>query len=265
MKRVYHLMAAIILLIIAVSGCSVLRGNNDVLFQTSTIDALLAGVYDGDRTIGELKKHGDFGIGTFDDLDGEMVMLGGEVYQVKADGKVYSINDSMETPFAAVTFFETDKVIGMDKVSTFEQMVQYFDSILPTKNVFYAVKIDGLFEYIKTRSVPRQNKPYPPLAEVVKTQPIFEFRGIEGTVVGFRCPSYVNGVNVPGYHLHFIARDKKSGGHVLELQMQNARVELDNTPEFYMALPQSREFYQLDLTKGKQTELDKVEKGSANN
>lgn len=131
---------------------------------------------------------------------------------------------------------------------------------MPTKNIFYAIKIDGVFGYIKTRSVPRQDKPYPPLVEVVKNQPIFEFHNAEGTIAGFRCPDYVKGVNVPGYHLHFITDDKKAGGRLLECQMQNVRVGIDYTSEFFMTLPGHSEFYKVDLTKEKEKELKKVEK-----
>ena len=86
----------------------------------------------------------------------------------------------------------------------------------PPKTCFYAVMIQGEFSYVKTRSVPAQEKPYPPLAEVTKNQPTFEFTDVTGTMVGFRCPPYVTGINVPGYHLHFLTDDRTAGGHLLE-------------------------------------------------
>jgi acetolactate decarboxylase len=107
----------------------------------------------------------------------------------------------------------------LDKAEDYGQLEQYLDKLLPTENIFYAIKIEGTFKYIKTRSVPKQNKPYPPLVEVVKNQPTFEFHNVKGTIVGFRCPSYVEGINVPGYHLHFITGDKKAGGHLLECHL----------------------------------------------
>lgn len=167
----------------------------------------------------------------------------------------------MKTPFAVVTFFEPDKSVWLDEaINNYEQLRGYLDNLLPTKNIFYAIKIEGVFEYIKTRSVPKQNKPYPPLVEVVKNQPTFEFHNTEGTMVGFWCPAYVEGVNVPGYHLHFISKDRKTGGHLLECRMQNVTIEIDYTSDFYMVLSQSGGFYKVDLTKGKQKELEKVEK-----
>lgn len=94
--------------------------------------------------------------------------------------------------------------------------------------------------------MPRQVEPYPPLVEVVKSQSIFESHDAAGTIAGFRCPSYVEGINVPGYHLHFITADRKVGGHLFGCQMRNVRVEIEYTPEFYMALPENNEFYRVD-------------------
>jgi acetolactate decarboxylase len=258
MKGIYCLWAAF--LAIAVCGCSHLQEDKDILFQTSTINALLEGVYYGEITFKELKQHGNFGIGTFNGLDGEMIGLKGKFYQIKADGVAYPANDSIRTPFAVVTFFESDRTALIDKAVDYNQLKQYLDNLLPTKNIFYAIKIEGVFRYIKTRSVPKQNRPYPPLVEVVKNQPTFEFHNVEGSIVGFLCPDYVKGINVPGYHLHFITRDKKAGGHLLECQMQNVKVEIDYTSEFYMVLPENDEFYKTNLVKEKQKELEKVEK-----
>ena len=259
MRIIRYLLTAI-LLVVTMTGCLHCQKNKDVLFQISTIGALLEGVYDGETTYGKLKRHGDFGIGTFNGLDGEMIGLEGKFYQIKTDGIAYLVDDSIKTPFAVVTFFESDKSVLLDKIENYGQLKQYLDKLLPTKNIFYAIKIEGVFKYVKTRSVPGQNKPYPLLVEVVKTQSTFEFHNVKGTIVGFWCPCYVEGVNVPGYHLHFITEDRKAGGHLLECHLQNARVKIDYTSEFYMALLKSDEFYKTDLTQKKQKELEKVER-----
>ncbi len=250
MKSIRHLLVATFL-VIALSGCLYSQENEDVIYQTSTINALLEGIYDGEITYKELKQHGDFGLGTFNGLDGEMIGLGGKFYQIKADGIAYPVDDLMKTPFAVVTFFEPDKSVLLDEAVDYDQLGQYLDNLLPTKNIFYAVKIEGAFKYIETRSVPKQDKPYPPLVEVTKNQLTFEFHDVEGTIVGFRCPEYVEGINVPGYHFHFITKDRKAGGHLLQCQMENVRIEIDYTSEFYMVLPESAEFYEGDLTEGK--------------
>lgn len=226
-------------LVIAISGCSCLQENKDVLFQTSTMNAIFKGVYDGEITYKELRQHGDFGIGTFNGLDGELFALEGKFYRIKADGIAYPVDDSMKTPFAVVTFFEPDKSVLLDETFDYKQLQQYLDNLLPTKDIFYAIKIEGTFKYIKARNIPRQNKPYPQFSEVVKNQLIFEFHNVEGTMVGFWCPAYLEEINVPGYHLHFITKDRKTGGHLLECQVQDVKIEIDYTPEFHVALSES--------------------------
>ncbi|MCP8305473.1 MAG: acetolactate decarboxylase, partial [archaeon] len=198
-------------------------------------------------TYGELKKHGDCGLGTFNGLDGEMIGLDGRFYQVKDDGIAYPVDDSIKTPFALVTFFEVDNTIFLDESLNYTQLEQYLDGLLPREDIIYAFEIEGTFEYIKTRSVPKQDKPYPPFSEVVKNQTIFEFHDVTGTIVGFWFPDYMEGVNALGYHFHFITEDRMAGGHLLDCQLQNVMIEIDYTYEFYMILPESDGFYEADL------------------
>jgi len=229
--------------------------------QVSTIDALLDGVYDGDVSYGEIKKFGDLGIGTFNALDGEMIAFDGNFYQVKADGKAYAVSDETKTPFASVTFFEDDLKIKLNEGVDFDKLQSLVDGKIPTRNLFYAIRIDGVFSYLKTRSVPAQKKPYPQLVEVTKNQPEFEFKDVKGTIVGFRCPAYVKGINVVGYHLHFLTEDKIAGGHVLEFRLREGILSLDYTSDFYLVLPREKEaFFSTDLSKERQKELDKVER-----
>ena len=266
MKRYKHCIIVLIILTVStVIGCAGRTHvqKNNVVFQTSTINALLKGIYDGDVSFGELKSNGDFGIGTFNALDGEMIGLEGTFYQIKVDGVAYPVEDSMKTPFAVVTFFAPDKTVMLDTTNNYKQLKTYLDGLLPSQNIFYAIKVEGKFKYIKTRSVPGQNKPYPPLLEVVKEQSIFEFQDIEGTIVGFRSPNYVQGMNVPGYHMHFITRDRKGGGHLLECRIQDVKVEIDNINNFFMALPHGGEFYRVDLAQDKKKDLETVEKGTS--
>jgi len=235
--------------------------DRETLVQISTIDALLNGAYDGVTMIGELKKYGDFGIGTLAGLDGEMLEIDGKFYQVKSDGIAYHISDTAETPFAAVTYFDTDRKVNLPADLDYAGLQEYLDGILPTENIFYAFKITGTFSYMKTRSVPAQQKPYPPLVEVTKTEPVFEFNNVQGTIVGFRCPSYVSGVNVPGYHLHFLTASKDAGGHVLDLRIASAEASIDYTSEFKMILPgEGSDFYKLNLATDTGGDLEKAEK-----
>ena len=252
--------ALIVILAILICGRAYAQKNEEVFYQTSTINALLDEVYDGNVTFKELKRHGDLGLGTFNNLDGEMIGLDGEFYQIKADGIAYPVDDLMKTPFAVVTFFESDKTKVLNKSINYDQLKLSLDNMLPTENIFYAFKIEGTFKYVKTRSVSGQNKPYPPLVEIVKDQPIFEFHDIKGTLVGSWFPGYMNGINVPGYHFHFITEDKKAGGHLLECQTENISIGIDYTSNSYLALPEDEEFYKAELSKENLAVLEKVEK-----
>jgi len=252
-KTCFLLLASLLLVAAGALGCSNLRDADDTLFQTSTIDALSKGVFDGDMTFRDLKQHGDFGLGTFDGLDGEMIAVGGDFFQIKADGNAYAIADSQETPFSVVTRFASDKVATLDQTLDMGQFTQYLDTLLPSKNIFYAVRVEGTFEYVKARSIGRQLEPYPTLADALKGQKIFEFHNVVGTMVGIRCPAYVEGLNVPGYHFHFITADRKAGGHVLECQVSDGiEIGIDYTQDFYMVSPDTVEFYKIDLTKEEQ-------------
>jgi acetolactate decarboxylase len=230
------------------------------LFQTSTINALLEGVYDGDLPVATLRKHGDFGLGTFNGLDGEMVQVDGQVFQVRSDGKARRVPDAARVPFADTTFFDADRSLAVEKPLTFSEMTRSIDALLPSRNTFYAIRIEGTFDYVKTRSVPRQAKPYPRLAEVVKTQPTFEFRHQRGVMVGFWTPEYATGLNVPGYHFHFLTADRTGGGHVLDCTLGQVRISVEETPRFSLDLPRTREFRTAVLDADRRGELNKVEK-----
>lgn len=259
------LKAALITLVLIIIGAGFSAcqptADRETIMQVSTIDAVMNGVYDGVMTIGELKDYGDFGIGTLARLDGEMVELDGQFYQIKADGKAYTVTDNATTPFASVTFFDNDRQMQIAKPTTYLELQQQITGSLPTPNIFYAIKITGTFSYMKTRSVPAQNKPYPPLVEVTKNQPIFEFNDVTGTIVGFFTPTYANGINVAGFHLHFLNEATTAGGHVLDFTIKNATVAIDDTADFKMMLPgPDSDFYKLNLTIDTSGDIQKAEK-----
>jgi acetolactate decarboxylase len=232
----------------------------DILYQVSTFNALLDGLYDGQFSFGELRKYGDTGIGTVAGLDGELVVLDGQFYQVKADGVAYPVDDNMQTPFASVSYFDADKTVTLSGSMDFAQLQAKLNEMITNKNIFHVIKINGDFKYVKTRSVPGQQKPYPPMVEVTKNQPEFEFENVTGTLVGFWCPSYVQGINVAGYHMHFLTSDKKAGGHLLDFNLQNGELQLDETANFHLALPVSDDFNRIDLSLDRSQEAEKVEK-----
>ena len=232
-----------------------------VIFQTSTIDALLDGAYDGDVTFGQLRGHGDLGLGTFEACDGEMIAVGGEFFRATVDGSVIPVSDSERTPFAAVTFFEPD--IRRTVANPLEQdaLLALVDS-LRVSAACHALRVDGQFDYVRARSVPRQHKPYPPLAEVAKQQHVFAFEHIAGTLVGFRFPDYAQGINVAGYHLHFISDDRTCGGHVLDCRLRSGVVSVDHSSELHVELPSGVDAAAPDATAGQRDLLDQIEGSS---
>jgi len=182
------------------------------------------------------------------------------VYRVRADGKAEEVGDEEAMPFAAVTFFEADHTGSLEGPFDLAHLEEMLDKVLPTKNIPYAVKVEGTFARVKTRSIPRQTKPYPRLAEVTAKQTTFAFENLRGTLVGFRCPPYMKGLNLPGWHFHFLTEDRKAGGHVLELVTEKVCFAIDYTPAIHIVLPAGGAFWEANLGGEKSADLKRAEK-----
>lgn len=231
----------------------------DTLFQVSSIDNLLKGGFDGEVPLAELLKHGDTGIGTLDGLDGELLIVDGKPYQIGVDGVARLQPGTAKTPFAAVSFFEPDLVLPLKDVANFEDLSKRIKAALPADGAFYLVRIRQTFDKIKARSVPRQSKPYPTLAEAAKAQAIFEFSEQPGVMVGLWCPATIGGLNAAGLHLHFITEDRTRGGHVLDFSSKTLQVELDRTDALALKLSLIAPPSENEQRVGKH-DLDKVER-----
>jgi len=243
------------------AGDTAVPVDEETLYQVSTIDALMQGVFDGIQPVGDLKPHGDFGIGTFDALDGEMIVIDGVVYQAKADGHIYRVSDSLTTPFATVTYYDRDFSNMTGNPMNFTVFSSSMGEGLPSQNMVYAVHMHGTFPLMKVRAIPAQSKPYPNLTVAAQNQSVFIYTNTTGSVVGFYTPVFFEGLNVVGFHLHFISDDRQTGGHILDFIVpKNTPVEYDITPEFQMILPTSGAFTGADLSQDLTVELAKVEK-----
>jgi acetolactate decarboxylase len=231
-----------------------------VLFQASTIGALLEGAFEGDLTFAELSQHGDLGLGTLNHLDGEMIAVDGEFFRADVDGNLSRVPPDERTPFAAVTAFEpdVDQVLD-DGALSHEEVLARIDALVPVAASTCAIRLDGRFELARVRSVPRQEPPYRPLTEVVAEQHVFELEDVEGTMVGFRFPTYVEGIEVAGYHLHFISADRSRGGHVLESRSQGLRVRLDPSDDLHVELPPAVELQDAALAADTHAAVEAVE------
>ncbi len=210
------------------------------------MSALLAGVYDGDLSVSDLLGHGDFGLGTFDALDGELVVLDGQAFRMRADGSVHPVAPGDTTPFAVVTRFAPDHVIPVTGPLT---MAGLFDLVgTESQNYLYAVRVAGHFASVTTRTVSVQRKPYPPLRDAVRGETMNSFENLDGTIVGFETPLYERGIGVPGGHVHFIDESRARGGHALDFTLLSGTVEICVGTDLDLRLPLGASFATASLT-----------------
>jgi acetolactate decarboxylase len=232
-----------------------------VLFQASTIGALLEGAYDGDLSFAELAAHGDLGLGTLNQLDGEMIALDGEFFRADVDGAISPIPAAAKTPFAVVTSFEPEVDERIEGRLSHGELLARLDALTPSGASSCAIRLDGRFELVRARSVPAQSPPYRPLAEVVADQHVFELRDVAGTMLGFRFPAYAEGIEVGGYHLHFISEDRTRGGHVLGSRAADLRIRLDPSNDLHVELPPRIELADPDLAAATHAAIERAEGG----
>lgn len=218
------------------------RAGDDTIYQYSTIDALVAGVYDGDLTYAELARHGDLGLGTFNALDGEMVAFDGVFWRVTHDGTVKTAEPDDVTPFATVTPFAADTAFAIAGGLDMAALSALLDSRLADRNTPVAVRIDGTFASLTVRAPERQEQPYVGLTEALKSQNTWQHADIAGTMVGFWFPAWMSSIAPPVWHLHFLSDDRTVGGHVLALETGEATVQLDPSGDIALALPRNEAF-----------------------
>lgn len=242
----------------SVQAADIMRPTNDHtrakstnrLYQTSTMAALLDAVYDGDTTMAELLEYGDFGIGTFDALDGELILLDGVVRQFRGDGQAGEVQPDVKTPFACATFFEPEQTVRITQPTSKLELELLVDQMVGNDNLFAAVRATGIFEDMETRTVFRQSVPYPPMLDVVSRQPTLKLDNAGGVLIGFRTPEYMQGINVAGYHLHFLTTDRRRGGHVLNYRLLEGTLEVAVMSDIEIDLPRSKAFARANLSPG---------------
>lgn len=264
MKRRHFVISAVMILGISfLFGCAPAARNDDddTLYQVSTLNALMLGSYDGTMTVGDLKKNGNTGLGTFNTLDGEMIVLNGTVFKAKADGSVTKPADDVTVPFAAVTHFDSDIKIKLENIKDMEALKAALMQPVSNDNanLFYMATVTGDFDLVHVRSVAAQQKPYKPLSEVTESQKEYEYSTISGTLVALYCPDYLSGINLSGWHIHFISSDGTKGGHVLDAAFASAEARLDITSAFKLVLPETQDFASLKLAADMQSATAKAE------
>ncbi len=238
------------------------------MVQYSTIDAFLAGVYNGQLTVAELQGKGDFGIGTFNGIDGELFMLDGEVIQIPALGNAHPAKGDMLIPFATFCTFQPGHTASIDGPADAEAVCKTIENrMFPNPNVFYAIKLEGTFSEVVARAPRKMSKPDAAISEIIDTQSVFTFKNIEGTMVGFWCPKFVSGINIGGWHMHFLSKDKTRGGHVLDYQIGQIDVSVMEMMSFEVILPRESAYYQAELDMDRaeiRTQIERSEVGPRN-
>jgi len=238
------------------------KGKPNHLYTFGHASAFIGGLYDGHITYGEIKPYGNFGLGAPDKLDGEIVIFNNKFYQTQSTGKTFEVDDHKQTPFAIINNFNSEKIIKIDKTINKDQLFHLLDSILMKKNGIYAVHIKAKFIAVKTRAFPMvTQKPYQPMAQLLAHQQFFNYENVEGDLIGYRLPNYMEGANISGYHFHFLSDDKTQGGHVIDLMMKDITVEIDELEGFSIQPPPTEAFQSFDLEKDRRNEVKAVELG----
>jgi acetolactate decarboxylase len=207
------------------------------LFQLAAFNSFAEGNYSGVMAFSDLAKHGDFGIGTLDGLDGEMIALDGVFYQVPASGVPVEVPADATAPYATITFFKPNITFTVTEPMNYSQLKTRIDDALPSQNAIYAIKVTATYDWAQTRSPHKQSEPYQPLTQALTNQAVFTLNNVSATAVGFRFPSSMDGVDYAGYHLHLITDDRQAGGHLLDCIAQNITVQIDQINNYNLVLP----------------------------
>lgn len=231
----------------------------NAVFQLSTAVALLQGTYDGSMSIAQLSKKGDFGLGTFANLDGELVALDGTFYYINSEGKAQKSQHNQEVPFAIVTHFNAEKTVTIEKVKDYTQLKKTVIDAITNPNIPYAIHIKGKFNKQFVRSLKPQLKPYQSMEVAVKEQTEIEWQEIEGDMVGYWFPDYLKNISIPGFHFHFIDSEKLKGGHVLDVAVSEAEVSIQPIHNFNIGLPENEEFRAANLSGDHSQAIKRVE------
>jgi acetolactate decarboxylase len=230
------------------------------IYLCAPVNALVEGIFEEKVPFKKVKEHGDFGLGTFDQLDGEMVMLDGIIYQIDGQGRVKVIEDEAAlTPFACVTFFRPLSVETLNRTMGYSDFEKWLQMLMPSPNIFYAFRIEGLFKRVRVRSVSRQES-LRPLVDIAAEQSVFNFDNVQGTVAGFYTPSFMASLNVPGLHLHYLSADRSGGGHLLECEPEQVQVVIQLINRFEMSMPLTLDYLTCDFNRDTKEDLDKVER-----
>ncbi|KFE96924.1 acetolactate decarboxylase [Chryseobacterium luteum] len=230
------------------------------LYQYGIAEAFIGGLYKGTLSLEDVKSKGDFGLGAPDMLDGELTVLDGQVYQTKATGQTVTPGDQFKTSLSFVTFFKPDHIFIIKNKVNHHSALQEISKNIQGKNSMFAIKITGKFTHVKTRAFPPVEKePFPALTSISHQQKIFDYSDTEGTLVGFYLPEYLNGINIKGFHFHFISSDGKQGGHVLDFEAENLKAAVAVLKSFNLETSDNKDFQNFQFEQKNNESLERLE------
>ena len=235
------------------------------IYQVSTMQALALGYSRAVINVAELMQHGDIGLGTFEDVNGEMIVVDGHCYKADEKGDVCEADGSIGVPFSAVTFFRETRRLELEKTENIGKLKQILDLRIEEDyglNCMHIVRIDGSFKRVSARSETGYRAHHVTLKESLRvTQRDFYFDDIRGTLVCVYFPDYMDGINASGWHLHFISEDRKLGGHVFDVSMYRGTAYFDKITELEIKLPSEPIFDTYSLKSASKDEIRSVEQG----
>jgi acetolactate decarboxylase len=235
------------------------RDHVPAVFLSCPINAILEGFYETNTTMADLKAKGSFGIGTFNDLDGELVLLDGIIYQLDVQGNAHPVADDQKTPFACSCPFEPISEETVQESYPQEAFNTFLLSLLPSPNMIYAIRVDGHFKSVRTRSMPRTQN-HIPLVEATAAQVESTFDDVDGTLVGFYTPDFLPSVNVPGFHFHFLSADRSRGGHLLESHLLSGTVAIQFYTRLDLNLPLTLDYLGAEFKRDAEADIEKAER-----
>jgi len=205
------------------------------LYQVSTATDLVEGVYEGAVCVGTLREHGNLGLGTLQDSGGEILMVDGRCFHTRHDGSARECRDDVLSPFAVITRFTRAQAVTLAQCGSLRHLTARFDALRASDNFLFAIRVDGLFEYVRTRATCWMPEEMPSIGAVAASREL-ELHAVAGTLVGFWTPDYASPFGVPGYHLHFVSRDRKCGGHLRECRGFSLRLQIQREGDFHVAV-----------------------------
>ena len=237
--------------------------DNNCMYQVSTLQALALGYTRSVVRTDELLSHGNTGLGTFEDVNGEMIVIDRHCYQAAEKGSVTEMPPDTGVPFASVANLQGDRVFTLSEIPDIEHLKMELNLKIEEDfglNSMHIAKIEGDFERVDARSESAYRSHHVELKDILgKTQKSFCFKQIRGTMVCIYYPDYMDGINAPGWHLHFISEDRKWGGHVFNLQMKRGEVFLDKINRIEIQLPSEPAFDTYSLKEASQQDIKEVE------